>query len=82
MLHLMKNKIDANMYKPSDTKYIDRHDRDLYWPTSIKDTIQWFPVFTTIEHTANVINQNKGLFPSLLNVFLCFSCVYLMINMR
>ena len=77
MLHRMKNKIDANMYKPSDTKYIDRHDRDLYWPTSIKDTIQWFPVFTTIEHTANVINQNKGLFPSLLNVFFMFQlCLF------
>ena len=27
------------MSKPSDKKEINRHDIDLYWPTSIKDTI-------------------------------------------
>ena len=34
--------IDANVYKPSDKKEIDCHDSNLYCPTTIKDTIQWF----------------------------------------
>ena len=64
--------IDANVNKNSAKKEIDCHDSDLYWPTSIKDTIQWFPFLTTIEHTANIINPNKGLIPSLLKVFAMF----------
>ena len=36
--------IDANMSKPS--KKVDSHDSDLYWLTTIKDTIQWFPFIT------------------------------------
>ena len=41
----------------------------MYWPTSIKDTIKWFPFLTITENTANILNPNKGLIPSLLNVF-------------
>ena len=33
--------IDANLYKYSK-KETNLHDSDLYWPTSIKGTIQWF----------------------------------------
>ena len=65
-------KIDANVYKPSDKKEIDRHDSNLYWPTSIKDTMQWFPFLTIMEHTANILNPNKGIIPSLLKVFAMF----------
>ena len=57
------------MHKPSDKKEIDCHDSDLYWPTSIKDKIQWFPFITIMEYTANILNPNKGLIPSLLKVF-------------
>ena len=63
---------NPNIYKPSAKKEIYRHDSDLYWPTSIKDTIQWFPFLTIIEHTANIINPNKGIIPSLLKVFPMF----------
>ena len=31
--------IDVNMSKPSDKKETDCHYSDLYWPTTIKDTI-------------------------------------------
>ena len=62
-------KIDAKVYKHSTKKEIDRHDSDLYWPTSIKDTIQWFPFLTIMEHTENILKPNKGLIPSLLKVF-------------
>ena len=41
----------------------------MYWPTSIKDTIQWFSFLAVMEHTANIINPNKGLIPSLLHIF-------------
>ena len=44
----------------------------MYCPTSIKDTIQWFPFLGIIEHTANILNPNKGLIPSLLSFFAMF----------
>ena len=50
----------------------NRHDSNLYWPISIKDTIQCFYFLTIMEHTANIINPNKGLIPSLLKVFAMF----------
>ena len=65
-------KNDANVYKNPDKKEIDRHDSDLYCQTSIKDTIQWFTFLTIMEHTANILNPNKGLIPSLLKVFAMF----------
>ena len=64
--------IDANMSKPSNKIYIDLHDSDLYCPTSIKHTNQWFPVITIMEYTVNILNPNKGLIPSLLKVFAMF----------
>ena len=57
---------------PSDFKKIGRLDSDLYWPTSIKDTIQWFPFLAVMEHTANILKPNKGLITSLLKVFYMF----------
>ena len=69
MLQRMKKNIDAKMSKPSDKKEIDCHDSDLYWPTSIKYTIRWFPFITIMEHTENILNLNKGQIPSLLKVF-------------
>ena len=38
--------IDVNMSKSYDKKKIDHRDRDLYWPTSVKDTIQRFTFLT------------------------------------
>ena len=51
---------------------MNRHDSNLYWSTSIKDTIQWFPFLAIMEHTANIINPNKGIIPSLLKAFAMF----------
>ena len=65
----MNKNIDFNMHKPSDKKEIDHHDSNLYWSTSIKYTIQWFPFLSIIEHTAKIQEPNKGLIPSLLKVF-------------
>ena len=44
----------------------------MYWPTTITDTIQWFPFINIMEHTANILNPNKGLIPSLLKLFSVF----------
>ena len=60
------------MSKPSDKTVIDCHNSELYWPTLIKDTIQWFPFLTIMEHTANILKPNKGLIPSLLEAFSMF----------
>ena len=56
---------------------MDCHDSNLYWPTSIQETIQWFPYLAIIEHTANIPKPNKGLIPSLLKVFVMFQlCLF------
>ena len=67
--------IDANMSKPSDKKEIDCHDSDLYWPTKIKYTIQWFPLLSIMEHTENILNPKQGIITSLLKLFSILSCV-------
>ena len=51
--------IDANLYKPSEKKS----------PTSIKDTIEWFPFLTIRENTANIVKTNKRMITSLLRAF-------------
>ena len=71
MLHSTK-KIDTNLYKPSDEQENYRYDSDLYFPTSIKDTINWFPFITIMEHTANITETKSGMIPSLLKVFSIF----------
>ena len=43
----------------------------MYWTTSIKDTIQWFPFLAIMEHTAKFLNK-KGLINSLLKLFAMF----------
>ena len=53
-------------------KKINLHDSDLYWPTSIKDTIKWFPFLNIMEHTANIMNTKAGMTPSLLKAFEMF----------
>ena len=58
---MYENKIDANVYKPSVLKEIDRHDRKSYWITSIEETIRWFTFLYIMEHTANIIEPNKPL---------------------
>ena len=42
----------ANMHKPSEKWKIHRVDSVEHWPTSIKETIQWFPFLIIMEHTA------------------------------
>ena len=44
----------------------------MYWITSIKDTIKWFPFLPNMKHTENILKPNKWLIPSLLNVFAMF----------
>ena len=44
----------------------------MYWPTSIKDTIQRFPFLINMEHIENILNPNKGLILSFLEVFAMF----------
>ena len=53
-------------------KEIDCHDSDLYWPTTIKYTIWWFPFTTIMEHTANILKPKQGLITSLLRLFYMF----------
>ena len=60
-----------NMYKPSKNKF-NRVDNHKHWPASIKETIQWFPFLTIMEHTANKMQDDKGIISSLLKMFSMF----------
>ena len=60
------------MPKPFYKKEINRNDSDLYWATSIKDTIQEFTSLAIMEITANTLNPNRGIIPSLLSFFEMF----------
>ena len=53
--------IDTNLYKPSEKKKVNSHNSDKYWPTSIKDTIQWFPFLAIMENATNILQTNNGL---------------------
>ena len=53
-------KIDAHLYKPFEKKKIHSFDSGYYWPTSIKEIIQWFPFHTIMEHTAYIIEKIMG----------------------
>ena len=51
---------------------MDKSKSDEHCPTSIKETIQWFPFITIMEHTANKMRENNGLISSLLKMFAVF----------
>ena len=48
------------MYKPSEKKKFNRVDNHKHWPEPIKETIQWFPYLTIMEHTAKKYNRIRG----------------------
>ena len=64
--------IDSNLYKTSEKNKFNRVDSDEFWPTPIKDTIQWFTFLTIMEHTENIMEKNNGLISSLLTLFAMF----------
>ena len=53
--------IDANLYKPSEKKNFNRVDSGDYWPASIRETIQWFPFITIMEHTVNITEKRANI---------------------
>ena len=55
-----EKRIYSDVYKPSYKKEIDCHDSDSNWPTSIKDTIHWFPFLTIIDLLKISLIQIKG----------------------
>ena len=48
------------MYTPSEKKKIHRVGIGEHWKTSIKETIQWLPFLTVMEHTANKRKKIMG----------------------
>ena len=65
----MKKYIEANIYKPSEKKKINCIDDHEHWTESIKLTLQWFSFLTIMEHTGNIIQDDKHLISSLLKMF-------------
>ena len=60
------------MYKPSEKKKFNRVGSDKHWPASIKNKIQWFAFLAIMEHTRNIMQDDKHLISSLLNMFSMF----------
>ena len=64
---------EKNRYKdeklPSIKKNIDRNDKTEYWQKIIKGILNWLPFLDTIEFTADRIENDKNLSPSLLIFF-------------
>ena len=56
-----ESNIYAKLYKPYEKKKINRVDSGEHWPTPIKETIQWFPFITIIEHTANNMKKRADI---------------------
>ena len=54
---------------PPKKNCIDDHE---HWPASMKSTIQWFPFHTIMEHTGNIMQDDKHLISSLLKMFSMF----------
>ena len=61
---------EENIYKdvklPSIKKKIDRNDKTEYWTKSIKESLNWLPFFDIMDFTADMIENDKNLLPSLL----------------
>ena len=51
---------------------MDHHDSKTYWPISIKETIQWFPFHSIVEHTEAITKTDISIIPLLLKVFEMF----------
>ena len=65
-----KKKIDAAAYeenliqyvkKPSIKKKINRNEINKYWPTSIKESLNWLPFFDITELTVDRIDNDNFL---------------------
>ena len=62
----------AEKYKLSEKNKINRIADHKHWPASIKSTCHWFPFNFIIEHTGNIMQDDKHLISSLLNKFSMF----------
>ena len=61
--------INKEINLPSNKKEIDHHDKMTYWPTSIKEVINWFPFLDIMKYIADRIYNQITLLPSLLKMF-------------
>ena len=60
------------MFTPSSKKIFVLHDHEDYWPTDIKNTINWFPFDNIIENIAIHMNMDVEYILSLLKLFAMF----------
>ena len=64
----LKQNLDAAAYEknlnqdvkiPSIKKKIDRNNKTEYWPTSIKESLNWLPFFDITEFTVDRIDNDN-----------------------
>ena len=72
MLRSMERKLIITCINLQLKNKVDRHDRKSYWSISIKETIQWFPFLSIMDHTSHILEPNISLIPLLLKVFEMF----------
>ena len=64
-----ENNLNQDVKIPSIKKKIDRNNKTEYWPTSIKESLNWLPFFDIIEFTADSKEDDIYILPSLLKLF-------------
>ena len=60
LLQEWKINLDVANYERNIDNKFNRFDSDKFWPTSIKDRIQWFLFLAIMEHTANITEKIMG----------------------
>ena len=51
---------------------MDHCDSKTYWIIRIKETIQWFPFRSIVEHNAGIIETDISIIPLIIKVFAMF----------
>ena len=76
-----KQNIDAADYEKNQNQYVklpsikkknDCNYKTEYWPTSINESLHWFPFIYIMDFTAERIEYDKKLLPSLLKIISMF----------
>ena len=71
MLHITNKILTLTYIYPLKKKKLHRVDSGDYWPTSIKEKIQWIPLLPLL-NILQILWKNNGLISSLLKVFAMF----------
>ena len=62
MLLLMKKNLNQDVNIPLINIFLNHNDKTEYWPTSIKESLNWLPFFDIMEFTEDKIDNDKNFY--------------------